>query len=313
MQIDVVLENIETTGEENPEVRVDLYQEDQHLIEIAMADFQVKVPRGAPVKVTVHVGKDYKMSAKAEIPSVPGAVKEEKDISIPVPPVPKVDDLRAEADRLRRDVGQFLQNFPTGDEKIRLGAETDRILNEVATLLDDTAPDVYRIQRLLQNLERLMKEQDYFQPSRNEMLEMFAKARQLLPQAEAKDESFKQAEMGKTLDVLAGEADKAYQKRDRQAWASVAESIKGICEQLERIKTGGGNGGGELPEAPVIYASLKALVRDLRADAAAKGRSGDPNVKDALESADREPSSLLEGERKRLWKSSPREREPVLA
>lgn len=293
LPLDTIIDNLKTAGDKNAEVRIELYQEDQHLVDIVLTDFPASIPRGTPVRVTVHVHKDYQMSAKAEIPSIPGAEKEVLDIKIPAPLKPKVQDMRTEADRLRREIVEFLQNFPPGDEKIHLGAETDRILNEVTKLLDDTAADTYRIQRLLKNLDRLMREHsvDYFQPSPNEMQEMIAKARKLLPQAEAKDESLKQHQIGKTLDVLAKEADEAYQSRDRQKWISVAERVKQICEQLEQINSGG-TGGGELPSAPVLFVYLKQQLGQLESVAQQKGRSGDPDVQQALQAARQELNAI---------------------
>jgi len=278
LPIDILVDDLETAGGENTVVEVDLYQEDQHLVQIRLDNFTAPVSEGTPVEVVVHVGKDYSMHAKATIPSV-GATAEVRDIKIPAPPRPSVQKLREDFARLRAEVQEFLMSVPPGDEKIRLGGQAEKLCSEIETLLDDPAPDAYRIQRLLKNLERLKSVRpDAFSPPRPEMNELFSKARRLLRQAEENDESLRQQELGRTLDVLEEEANAAYENRDTQRWKGVAAGVKEICRTLE----GAVSGPSAPPPAPVLAQMLLQLVSDLKEDAQKNGKINDPAVKQAL-------------------------------
>jgi molecular chaperone DnaK (HSP70) len=291
LPVDIEVDWLSTAGEsdENPEVIVELFQEDQYLVEIKLDKFNAPVPQHTPLKLFVHVDQDYTMNAKAEIAAY-GASAEVTDIRIPQPPKPTVEELRGHYQRLRRESKDFLDNFPPGDKKIELGSRIDGTLDEAGQLLDDPAPDVYRIQRLLRNVDRLIIPHldGGLDPSHAEMQALFAEARQLLPQAEQKNEALKKQEWHKTLDVLQQEAEQAAARQDQRAWASVAERVNEILKRIKAILT---DVPGDTPPPPVLLMMLVNHVNELESRAREENKINDPPVQKAL----RESRAALEG------------------
>jgi len=271
-----------TSGTENPEVNVDLFQDDVHLVTIPLHGFSIPVPEGTPVYVSVKVGKDYTISARAEIPSHNAFTVVEK-VPMPKSPRPAVQTLKDKLVDLKKKADQVRLDLPPGERKMQFGTQAEALIDEVETLLKDTEADVYRIQRLLLNLERLTKQYapGNLDPTRADMAALFGTARQLLPEAEAKDPAMKKQEYGKTLDLLTQQADEAYGRQDQRAWEGIAKRVQDLVKSLEGALSGGGRG--DLPPPPDLLLIFVSMVGDLEKQAQANGKIADPRVNAALQ------------------------------
>jgi molecular chaperone DnaK len=279
LPMDIEVNWLETSGQNNPEVRVEVHQEDQLLATFPLIPSTAPVPQGTPVKLTVHVNKDYSMSARAEIPSH-NIVNEDK-IQIPKPTRPKVGDLQAWHHRLQGEFKELLEGLPSGEAKMDFGAEGEAVLEEVGELLQHTEADVYRIERLLRNLEEKMKREiGSMKPTPAEMQNQFGKARDLLPQAEAKDPNLKKQGYRQTLDDLSARADEAYAKRNQRDWEKIAKRVEEAIKTFEGVIGGGGHF--ELPPAPTLLLMVQGWTADLEQTASANGRIKDPAVQEAM-------------------------------
>jgi actin-like ATPase involved in cell morphogenesis len=284
LPVDITVDGLVTASKESTKVNVELYQGEGelHLATVPLKDFSKPVPEGTKVILKVHVGRDYSMSARVDIP-INGAFKTIDDIKIPQPPRPKVEELQREFARCKREADQYRDNTPAGDKKIQVCGQIDKIVDEVETLLKDTEADIYRIQRLLKSLDRLIKPSpaSAMRPSREEMGDLFAKARALLPEAEAKDPSVRSRGYAKTLDQLAVQADEAYAREDARTWATVAAHVKEIIGAFDRLI---------LPPPPppkpeILLMQLQHAVRELEAEGRAAGLADRPEFTAALSQA----------------------------
>jgi hypothetical protein len=290
LPLDVHIDRLVTTGHESTEVAVELYQEDLLLADLILSDFSPPAPRGSAVELTVHVGRDYKMSAEATIPSV-GARDAREDIQIPKPPRPEVAELERRFADLQSRVSEFLQNLPPGTEKMSIGAKTDEQLEEIKQLLEDPAPDVFRIDRLLNNLDRYLKEgaQSTLKPTEDGMNALFRRVREALGGAEDAGAQIDAEEWNRTLEVLNEQAEQARQNRDQTSWKRIAvkleemaKNLEGMAEAQKRKQEGGG---GAQMDPPVLAMQLQALVQHLEEQAREKGKGTDPEVQKCLREA----------------------------
>jgi hypothetical protein len=113
------------------------------------------------------------------------------------------------------------------------------------------------------------------------MGDLFAKARALLPEAEAKDPSVRSRGYAKTLDQLAVQADEAYAREDARTWATVAAHVKEIIGAFDRLI---------LPPPPppkpeILLMQLQHAVRELEAEGRAAGLADRPEFTAALSQA----------------------------
>jgi molecular chaperone DnaK (HSP70) len=289
LPFDMHTDRLMTTGHEATEVPVKLYQGDLPLTDLVLSDFSPPAPRGSAVELTVHVGRDYKMSAEATIPCV-GARDERENIQIPKPPRPEVAELESRFADLQARGSDFLQNLPPGDEKITIGTQTDEQIEEIQALLEDPAPDVFRIDRLLNNLDRYLKEgaQGSLEPSQQAMAELFARGRDAIAQAEETGAQVDGEKLNRTLEVLAERAAEARNDRNQKQWQRVATNLEEMAENLDRAiqarRQKRSSAGTQMPP-PVLAMQLQALVMQLEEQARQKGRDADPDVQESLQRA----------------------------
>lgn len=268
-----------------PEITVRLFQEDQPLVDIPLKGFTIPVPKDTPISLRISVGKDYAMNAVAEIPSH-SARTEVNNIRILVPVKPTFSQLTSLTHSLRGKLGEALANMPSGATKMGFSAECEGLLAEVEQQLQDAAPDVFRIERFLRNLERKLENAfgAGMDPTHREMASKFEEAHRLLPAAEAKDEKLREEQMNKTLEVLRNKADHAYTNSDPRAWSDIADQVDTLCNRFKRIIEG--NVRQDLPPPPILQMQMLGHIHGLRQEAMDKGRHGDQQIQQLLDDAE---------------------------
>ncbi len=262
------------TVAELTEIPIRFYQEDIQLTELIVKGFSRPVPAACRVELEIEIGADYTMKATAIVPSA--NITKTQEVKLQPLAVPSLEQLKAEFDKVKQDFRSLLQNTPDGEQKARIGAEGDRVIEEIEGHLRGDLPEQLQTYLLVKKLFLLAKSLSVvggLSPSRAVMDEKFAKARELLGPAIAKQPAIAEQQYDKTLDALRQEADRAYQNNDANIWSQIDQRLDDIVSTLEHVSHGEGPSLAEIPVFLVLR-FVQQAIQEARSQVTERLQSG---------------------------------------
>jgi actin-like ATPase involved in cell morphogenesis len=220
------------------EIPVDLYQEDVQLTTILLSGFSRPVPANCRMEIELEISADYKLKATASVPSA--GIHKSQEVQLKPITVPTEEQLHAQFAEVRQAYAAQLENTPDGEQKARVAAEGDRVIDEITELLGAGFIEHFQVYMLLKKLYVLVKQLGLaggLTPSRSVVEEKLDKARQMLPEAVAKRPSLKEQRLDQTIEILKDEADRAYQASNPGTWEQVNRRLDEILQMLEHVIT----------------------------------------------------------------------------
>ena len=262
------------TVKELTEIPICFFQEDIQLTEMVLTGFNKPVPASCRVELEIEIGTDYTMKATAVVPSA--NITKMQEVKLQPLAVPSLEQLKAEFCKVRQEFQSLLQNTPDGEQKAKLGAEGDMLIDELDAHLRAEFPEQLQAYLLIKKLFLLAKQLSTvggLTPSRPVMDEKFAKVHELLAKAISKKPALAEQQYDKTLAALQQEADRAYQNNDAPVWSQIARKLDDMAQSLEHAIQGDGPSLADIP-AFVLLAFVQQAMQEVRSEVAERSGSG---------------------------------------
>jgi len=280
------------TAAELTEIPVDIYQEDIQLTTILLTGFDRPVPANCRVELEIGIGPDYQLRATASVPSA--SISKSQEVQLPRVAVPPLTELRWQFKEYRQQYESALENIPDGEQKARVAAEADRLIEEIEELLADEFVEDLQAYMLIKKFQLLTTKlkPGGLQPSQSEMNEKLTEARRLLPQAIAKEPALRDQNIEATLDALERESHRAYQENDSRIWSQIARKVDEVIAGLNATVHGPIDLS-QLPPAPLIAQWARGEINKTRQTISQNSASMSPdNVQRANQELDTAESKL---------------------
>jgi molecular chaperone DnaK len=262
------------TVTELTEIPIRFFQEDIQLTEMVLTGFSRPVPATCRVELEIEIGADYTMKVTAVVPAA--NITKTQEVKLQPLAIPSLEQLKAEFQKVSQDFQSLLQNTPDGEQKARIGAEGDLLIEEIDAHLHADFPEQLQTYLLIKKLFLLAKQLSTvggLSPSRAVIEGKFAKARELLGQAIAKKPALAEQQIDRTLDALQQEADRAYQNSDAQVWSNIDHRLDEIVGTLNQAIGGDGPSLAEIPVF-VVLAFVQQAIQEARSQVAERSQGG---------------------------------------
>ncbi len=271
-------------GDASHVIRVPIMEGNNPLGELVVPDVPDTLAVGSDVEIKVTIQENYRILARAYVPSL--AREERVEIEIPPPPKKSTDELRREFEQLLVDKEDALSAAGRGalfaDAKVAMLNER---VEQCKRMLQLPQPDPFEIQDCLDEIRHIIRDLSAGwrpDPPKASFDQKSAEAETLLQEAiQAKPEVAKDGYDGR-LGAIRSEADKAYADQNTAAWKESFKKIMKLCDELASLK-GSGGGGGAPPDPKKLVVLLGRDLDALKKQAEDQGRY--PQLKDQFREA----------------------------
>jgi molecular chaperone DnaK (HSP70) len=230
-------------------IRIAIYEENNPLGEILIANIPETLPVGSSVEITLTVQENYQIRGRGYVPAL--AREENVVIDIPVRPQKSVQELRRDYELLSEKAGDVLAGAGRGalfgDARVkRLKERQARCEEQLRAAQKGQPVEPAAIQDCLDEIENLTREIGKKwepKPSRDVFDETVEEARELLASAVKKKPETAQQGYDKQIEAIQTEAQKALQTENSAAWSDAYDKLSTVRERIEKItQKGGGDG-----------------------------------------------------------------------
>ncbi len=250
------------TMDDSGVIRIVILEEHEPLGEIVMENIPKTLDVGSSVEISLEIQGNYQIIGKAYVP----AIDEEKKviIDIPVPKSKTLEELRAEFNHLREMAIDVKATAGRGELFAKV-SRLDKRLAACENMIDDTLPDLLKIQDTLHEIESLVREigagwrpeppRAIFMQKADTIDTKLASLIQQKP--EIKNDGY-----DSQLDAIRKEADDAYGAQNTAAWQVACGKLDTLLNRLGQIEQEVEGGGKENPP-PDPAAIIMGLGREL--------------------------------------------------
>jgi len=263
------------TMDTSGEIRVPVYEGNNPIGEIIMADIPDNIHVGTDVEITLSLQENYQINGRAYIPKI----SQEKTvvIDIPIPPAKSMQELKSEfedliikADESKSSVGRGAL-FSDG-RIIRLNER----IETCEELFDSPAPDTHKIQDIIHEIESLIRDISSGwrpEPPRAIFNQKLKNAEKKYQQLINKRPEIKKDGYDKSLNVIQQNGEKAYVDQNPAAWKDAYNKLNKLFDELESLlQDGEGGCDGPHEDPNKILMSVKKELDDLEIRAREEGK-----------------------------------------
>lgn len=218
------------TADNSGEIRLSIYQAYIQIGELRMTDVPRDLAVGTPIEITINIGADFQIRAKARIPSIDREVA--TTIQIATPALLDREDLKRRLHKLKAEADDA-RRAADPDDLLRFVTQLNDLLTEADAILAQPSVDRSRVQDRLERIEGLVARLRPWSPNPSRLVfdEQVAEARRLYASARLRRPEVSAMGYEVRLEEIKTSADAAFMNRDRGLW------IAGWTDLLRLVET----------------------------------------------------------------------------
>lgn len=219
-------------------IEIRLFQETDPIGSILIEGVPKEAPIGSKVRLAIDVSRNNRISGKASVFTLKGAVAAETlvDVRIPRLQVPDVETLSAEFQQLEEEREELLDIERSAENRMRLQATGERLAKKIGKLFNDPAPDRQELWLALRALRLLVHPpQDEMSPTLVQFEQNILRFKELLS---AHPTDLWMQGYQRMVDQLEREGRIAHWHKDQRRWSQVNARCDDLYYHLERALRG---------------------------------------------------------------------------
>jgi molecular chaperone DnaK (HSP70) len=257
-----------------PEVIIDVVQENVVIGNIRVSNIPADAGPGSPVVVSVEITQknEFKGTAKVLNKKTRAVVKQDP-VSFSFPPMalPPLNKLKANFEELEDKRQQALELENDGERRLDLDAIGGKKAAKLKKAFAEMAPDRQEIFIALQEFGRFITPPaDEMDPPRSHFKDRIEECRSLL---DGKKTDPQVAPLRTTLAKIEADGNAASQQKNQRNWTTANDNLRRLLERLRKVTDPSAGTPGpppELPPTPLLKDSFRQDVDEARAELNAK-------------------------------------------